>query len=66
MPMCILEAVEVVLEVVLHVMEVVNGVRMCAMGAGVHALHVVLCVAPYAALNATLYSGGRGARALFA
>ena len=45
------------LEVVLYMLEVVNGVRMCSMGAGGHALHAVL----YAAL----YSGGRGGRAPF-
>ena len=36
----------------------------CAMGAGGHALHAVLCAAlhaaPYAAPYAALYSGGRG------
>ena len=48
------EPVEVVLkvpEVVLYLLEVVNGVRMCAEG---HALH------------ADVYSGGRGERAPFA
>ena len=39
---------------------------MCAVGAGVHALHVVLCAALYAALNVALYSGDRRGRAPFA
>jgi len=43
-----------VLEVVLYMLEVVNGMRICAMGAGGHALY------------AGLYSGGRGGRAPFA
>ena len=45
------EPVEVGPEVVLYLLEVVNGVRMCAKG---HALHAVL------------YSEGRGERAPFA